>query len=86
MSNRRVRDLMTLDVHVVHPDDPLATVRDVMSEKHIRHVPVVDGEGDIVGWSRSGTCCAERPPSRATRDGASSRSCAASRSRCSLPR
>ncbi len=49
MSKLRVRDLMTPVVHVVHPDDPLATVRDVMSEKHIRHVPVVDDDGDIVG-------------------------------------
>ncbi len=49
MSNLRVRDLMTPDVHVVHPDDPLAKLRDVMSEKHIRHVPVVDDDGGIVG-------------------------------------
>ena len=49
MSNLRVRDLMTSDVYVVHPDDPIGKPRDVMSEKHIRHVPVVDDEGDIVG-------------------------------------
>jgi CBS domain-containing membrane protein len=40
---------MTSDVRVVHPDDSIATLRDVMSEKHIRHVPVVDDEGGIVG-------------------------------------
>ncbi len=49
MSHLRVRDLMTSDVHVVHPDDPIAKLRDVMSEEHIRHVPVVDEQGDIVG-------------------------------------
>jgi CBS domain-containing membrane protein len=40
---------MTADVHVVQPDDPIGNVRDVMSEKHVRHVPVVNDQGDIVG-------------------------------------
>jgi CBS domain-containing membrane protein len=40
---------MTSDVHVVHPDEPIARLRDLMSEKHIRHVPVVDDDGRIVG-------------------------------------
>jgi CBS domain-containing membrane protein len=47
--NLRVRDLMTPDVHVVRPDDSIGTLRDLMSEKHIRHVPVVDEDGGIVG-------------------------------------
>ena len=49
MSNLRVRDLMTPDVHVVRPDDPIARLRELMSEKHIRHVPVVDDDGAVVG-------------------------------------
>jgi len=49
MSTLRVRDLMTPDVHVAHPDEPIAMLRDVMNEKHIRHVPVVDDEGRLVG-------------------------------------
>lgn len=49
MSSLRVRNLMTLDVQVVHPDDSIATIRDVMNAKHIRHVPVVDDDGGIVG-------------------------------------
>lgn len=49
MSNLLVRDLMTPDVHVVSPEDPVAKLRDLMSEKHIRHVPVVDEDGGIVG-------------------------------------
>jgi CBS domain-containing membrane protein len=40
---------MTPDVHVVRPDDSLATIRALMSEKRIRHVPVVDDEGSLVG-------------------------------------
>jgi predicted transcriptional regulator len=31
---------MTPDIHVVRPDDPIARLRELMSEKHIRHVPV----------------------------------------------
>ncbi|HQZ38024.1 MAG TPA: CBS domain-containing protein [Vicinamibacterales bacterium] len=49
MSSLRVRDLMTPDVHAVHPDDSIAALRDVMNEKHIRHVPVVDDDGGIIG-------------------------------------
>lgn len=49
MSNLRVRDLMTPDVHVVRPDDAIARVLDLMSERHIRHVPVVDQDGAVVG-------------------------------------
>jgi CBS domain-containing membrane protein len=49
MSNLRVRHLMTPDVHVVHPDDPIARVRELMSEQHIRHVTEVEDDGGVVG-------------------------------------
>lgn len=49
MSNLRVRDLMTPDVQVVHPDDPIAAVKELMADKYIRHVPVVDDNGQLVG-------------------------------------
>lgn len=49
MSTLRVRDLMTSGVTVVRPDDPIATLHDLMSDKHIRHVPVVDEDGAVVG-------------------------------------
>lgn len=49
MSNLRVRDLMTSDVLVVGPDDPVTKIRDLMADKHIRHVPVVDDGQDLVG-------------------------------------
>ena len=49
MSNLRVRDLMTPDVHVVRPDDAIARLRELMSEKHIRHLPVVGDDGGVVG-------------------------------------
>lgn len=49
MSNLQVRDLMTSNVLVVGPDDPVTKVRDLMADKHIRHVPVVDDAQDLVG-------------------------------------
>lgn len=44
-----VRDLMTQDVVALQADDTLATLRDLMYERRIRHMPVVDGEGRLIG-------------------------------------
>lgn len=49
MSNLRVRDLMTANVLVVGPDDSVTKLRDLMADKHIRHIPVVEDEGDLIG-------------------------------------
>ena len=49
MKNLRVRDLMTAVVLSVHPDDTVETVYDLMSERGIRHLTVVDRDGDLVG-------------------------------------
>jgi len=49
VSRLRVRDLMTSDVAVVHPDDSVARLRDVMSGRYVRHVPVVDEDRRLVG-------------------------------------
>jgi CBS domain-containing membrane protein len=49
VSNLRVRDLMTSNVLVVGPDDPVTKLRDLMADKHIRHVPVVEDGEDLVG-------------------------------------
>jgi CBS domain-containing protein len=40
----RVEDIMTTDVITVTPDTPLMTVLDIMIKKHVRRLPVVDGE------------------------------------------
>jgi CBS domain-containing membrane protein len=45
----RVNDLMTRDVFAVRPDDDLATVRDLMDDHQVRHVPVVDSEDELIG-------------------------------------
>jgi CBS-domain-containing membrane protein len=49
MKNLKVRDLMTGVVLSVHPDDTVETVYDLMHERGIRHLTVVDQEGDLVG-------------------------------------
>ena len=38
-----VRELMTSDVAVCGPDDPVKDVMALMSRRHIRHLPVVEG-------------------------------------------
>lgn len=44
-----VRDLMTPKVFTLKPNDTLEALYELMDEKHVRHVPIVDREGDIVG-------------------------------------
>jgi CBS domain-containing membrane protein len=49
MKNLRVRDLMTSEVLSVHTDDTVEKVYDLMNERGIRHLTVVDRDGDLVG-------------------------------------
>jgi CBS domain-containing membrane protein len=49
MSKLYVRDLMTSAVVSVGPDEPIDKVQGLMERKHIRHVPVVDGAGRVLG-------------------------------------
>ena len=44
-----VADLMTRDVVHVEHEETVATVRDLMSDARIRHLPVVDENKDLVG-------------------------------------
>lgn len=44
-----VRDLMTEHVFTLGPTDDLESLYDLMDAHHVRHVPVVDRDGDIVG-------------------------------------
>jgi CBS domain-containing membrane protein len=46
---RFVRDLMTEKVHTLTPKDDLASLYDLMDSLRVRHVPIVDSEGEIVG-------------------------------------
>ena len=49
MSTRKVRDAMTTDVATVNMNDPLAVADDVMRLGRVRHMPVVDDDGELVG-------------------------------------
>ncbi|HEY4572579.1 MAG TPA: CBS domain-containing protein [Thermoanaerobaculia bacterium] len=49
MKELRVRDLMSDHVISVHPGDSVDKVYDAMTERGIRHIAVIDGEGDLVG-------------------------------------
>ena len=46
---RLVRDLMTEHVFTLSPSDNLVALEDLMDSRHVRHVPIVDREGDLVG-------------------------------------
>ncbi len=39
-----IRDVMTANVITISPDQSLESCMVIMSERHIRHLPVVDGE------------------------------------------
>jgi|UniRef100_UPI004049EE25 CBS domain-containing protein len=43
-----VRDIMTVDVFTCTPDATVAEVMSLMTAKRIRHVPVVDAQGDLL--------------------------------------
>lgn len=45
----RVRDVMTSDVVTLTRNDKLASASDVMNLGRIRHLPVLDESGDLVG-------------------------------------
>ncbi len=49
MAILRVRDLMTADVFTIRADESIQALQDLMNEKFIRHVPVVDDEDALVG-------------------------------------
>ncbi len=44
-----VRDLMTTDVVVCHEDDTLDRLSQIMTAQRIRHLPVVESSGALVG-------------------------------------
>ena len=49
MKDLKVRDLMTEVVLSVHAEDTVEKVYDLMNERGIRHLTVVDADGDLVG-------------------------------------
>jgi CBS domain-containing membrane protein len=49
MSKLHVRDLMTSAIVSVGPDEPIDKVQRLMERKRIRHVPIVDDVGRVLG-------------------------------------
>ena len=49
MAKLKVRDLMTEKVLSIRADEDLARLNDLMADINVRHVPVVDGEENIIG-------------------------------------
>lgn len=45
----QVRDLMTSDMTALAPDDTLAVLRDLFDARRIRHMPVIDEAGLLIG-------------------------------------
>jgi CBS domain-containing protein len=44
----RVRDLMTRDVATCKPDDEVRAAKELMSRRHVRHLPVVADDGAVI--------------------------------------
>lgn len=49
LARLRVEEIMTTDVYTVGPDEPVDLVGKVMEWKSVRHIPVEDADGDLVG-------------------------------------
>jgi CBS domain-containing membrane protein len=49
MTTLHVRELMTEKVFALNPEDDLVALHDLMDEKDVRHVPIVDEEQMLVG-------------------------------------
>lgn len=46
---RRVEEVMTADVMTLGPDDSMATAMDLMQTRRLRHAPVVNSDGQLLG-------------------------------------
>jgi CBS domain-containing protein len=49
MVGNAVRDVMTTEVVTVTPDEPVRTAANIMVDKKVNRVPVVDGKGRLIG-------------------------------------
>lgn len=49
MSERLVSDLMSAPVHTITADRSLSALAEIFDLHDVRHVPVIDEEGDVVG-------------------------------------
>jgi CBS domain-containing protein len=45
----KVKDVMVTDIQTASPDTPLVEIADMLEEKHIKRVPIVNAAGELVG-------------------------------------
>jgi CBS domain-containing protein len=45
----KAKQVMTKNVQTAHPDTPLNEIADILEEKHIKRIPIVNDAGDLVG-------------------------------------
>ena len=83
VSKVTVKDVMTRSPITIDPDAPLGTAMATMRHREVRHLPVVDEQGGLVGMitDRDLRDAAFSPPWRSTSRAAPSGGCAGLRSR-----
>lgn len=48
LSELHVRDLMTVNVLVATPESTIDELMTIMTERRVRHIPIVDGDGMLI--------------------------------------
>lgn len=44
-----VREIMTANVHTIHPEQTVDEAMTLMHQARVRHLPVVENEGEVIG-------------------------------------
>jgi len=57
-----VDEIMSRGLHTLDPDHSLHDARQLMQERHIRHIPVVDRDGRLLGLLSQRDLLAASPP------------------------
>ena len=79
LKDLRIEEFMTTDLFTVRPQEPIELVVNLMDWKHIRHVPVEDDRGQVIGvvswfdvvhyYARRGSLGGDSPPVSAVMQG-----------------
>lgn len=68
-----VAEIMTREPYTLGPDNTLATARQLLADHHIRHIPIVSGDGSLIGLVSQRDVLAAGDTTVLNREGASSR-------------
>ena len=80
-----VAEIMTREPDTLGPDDTLAAARQLLADHHIRHIPIVSGDGSLIGLVSQRDVLAAGDTTVLNREGASSRENYVALSSISLP-